>query len=314
LQLAQRSRCFRLAALLLALIVSGQFSHGSDVLNPGEHFAAVNGVRLWYKVAGRGPILVIQAPGWGVGSTLLQRNLTPLERNFTLVYFDTRGSGKSSRPAEEIRMSTLDMADDLEAVRAYLGLEKIAVLGHSHGGQISSAFAAKRPDHVSSLVLVTSVPPKNPTPEFDAESKKIYDRLAKNPRYANAVKAVQEPFPDSDQEIGKWFERTAPLFWYDVSKARTLDGLPPFDGWAAASYGKAENQASYNLIPDLKKLSAPALIIEGKYDFIAQDFHQQVFKTNILHSRLVTLEQSGHFPFIEEPDKFFAVVTDFLRQ
>ena len=64
-----------LAALLCLLIACGQFSHASDVLNTGEHFADVNGVRLWYRVAGHGPILVIQAPGWGPASPLLQRYL-----------------------------------------------------------------------------------------------------------------------------------------------------------------------------------------------------------------------------------------------
>jgi len=303
----------RLAALLLSLIACAQFSHASDVLNPGEHFANVNGVRLWYKVAGHGPILIIQAPGWGPGSTLLQRNLSPLEQSFTVVYFDPRGSGKSSRPAQDTQMSTLDMANDLEAFRSYLSLGKISVLGHSHGGQIAAVFAAKHPDRVSHLILVAAPPPKNPTPEYDAESKKIYDRLAQDPRYADAVKAVQEPY-DTGEEFSVRFKRTAPLYWHDESKASALQGLPPIDMWAAASNGKSDSQVSYDLVPDLKKLSAPVLIIEGKDDLITPLFEQEVFKTNIPHSRLVIFEESGHFPFIEEPDKFFAVVTDFLRQ
>jgi pimeloyl-ACP methyl ester carboxylesterase len=56
------------------------------------------------------------------------------------------------------------------------------------------------------------------------------------------------------------------------------------------------------------------LLIEGKYDFICPHFEQQVLETNIVHSRLVVLEQSGHFPFIEEPDKFLAMVSDFVGQ
>src|SRR5579884_2863110 len=307
----QRTR--RIAALLLVPIACGQSSHASDVLDPGEHFADINDVRIWYKVAGHGPIVIVQAPGWGAPSALLQHNLAPLERSFTLVYFDTRGNGKSSKPEPETRMSTLDMADDLEALRTYLGLENIAVMRHSHGGQIASAFAARHPDHVQRLVLISASPPKYPAPEFRAETKRIYDRLAKDPRYADAIKATQEPFPNAPQQISNWFERRWPLYWRDVSRAKTLEGLPPIDTRAAAAYGKAESQVAYDLVPNLKKLQAPTLIIEGRYDFICPDFEQQVFKTNIAHSRLVTFEESGHFPFIEEPNKFFPVVTGFLK-
>jgi pimeloyl-ACP methyl ester carboxylesterase len=148
-----------------------------------------------------------------------------LESSFTVVYYDPRGSGKSARPAQDTQMATLVMADDLEALRDYLGLERIAVLGHSHGGQIASAFAAKHPDRVSRLVLVTAVPPKNPTPEIDAELKKTYDRLADSPRYADAVKASREDFPNTDEGMVNWFKRTAPFYWHDVSKASALEGL-----------------------------------------------------------------------------------------
>jgi pimeloyl-ACP methyl ester carboxylesterase len=56
------------------------------------------------------------------------------------------------------------------------------------------------------------------------------------------------------------------------------------------------------------------LIIEGKDDLIAPHFVQEGLKASIPHSRIVTLENSGHFPMIEEQDKFCAVVADFLRQ
>jgi pimeloyl-ACP methyl ester carboxylesterase len=142
-ELLQLRRVYFANIALFALIASLPL-RASDVLNPGEHFATVNGVRLWYKVAGRGPILIAQAPGWRPASPLLQRYLAPLERSFTVVYYDPRGSGKSSRPAQDTQMSALQMADDLEAFRSYLGLKEIAVLGHSHGSQIAAIFAAKQ--------------------------------------------------------------------------------------------------------------------------------------------------------------------------
>jgi len=68
------------------------------------------------------------------------------------------------------------------------------------------------------------------------------------------------------------------------------------------------------LVADLKKLSAPTLIIEGKNDLIAPHFVQEGLRNSIPHSRLVVFEQSGHFPMIEEQDKFTQVVSDFVRE
>jgi pimeloyl-ACP methyl ester carboxylesterase len=304
--------CFASIALL-ALIAYVPPLRASDPLSPGEHFATVNDVRLWYRVAGHGPVLVIQAPEWGPTSFLLQRFLAPLDRNLTVVYFDPRGSGKSSRPAKDTLMSTLDMADDLEAFRSYLGLERIAVLGHSHGAQIAAVFAAKHPDHISHLVLADGGIHKNPTPEIDAEVQKIYDRLAKDPRYADAVKATREPSPETGEGFSNQFKRMAPLFWHDVTKAQPLEGLS-IDPWEQSAFAKSENQATFDLVADLKKLSAPTLIIEGKDDLIVPNFVQEQLRNSIPHSRIVVFEESGHFPMIEEQEKFTQVVGGFVRE
>jgi pimeloyl-ACP methyl ester carboxylesterase len=312
---APHAHRFYLASVaLLTLIACVPLLRASDGLSPGEHFATVNGVRLWYRVAGHGPVLIIQAPGWGPASPLLQRYLAPLERSFTMVYYDPRGSGKSSRPTQESKMSTLDMADDLEGFRSYLGLDKIAVLGHSHGAQIAAIFAAKHPDHVSRLILACGGIPKRDTPDFDAELQGTYDRLSKDPRYADAAKAMREPPPQTEEEFGKWFDRTAPFYWHDVSNAKALASLPDFDTWANTANSKADNQVSFDLTADLKKLSAPALIIGGKDDLTISHSELEALKTIIQHSRLVILENTGHFPMIEVPDSFTSVVTDFLRK
>jgi pimeloyl-ACP methyl ester carboxylesterase len=89
--------------------------------------------------------------------------------------------------------------------------------------------------------------------------------------------------------------------------------LPGIDTWATAANSKADSQGSFDLTADLKKLSAPALIIGGKDDFNIAHAELEALKTTIPHSRLVILENSGHFPMVEEPDRFASLVTDFLR-
>ncbi len=105
---------------LFAVFLSGWLTvqlWGADSLRlaPGEHHAPVNDVQLRYMIAGHGPLVFICSPGWGSGLLYLQRGLAPLEERFTLLFIDTRGSGKPSRPADVKRMSASDMADDIEA-------------------------------------------------------------------------------------------------------------------------------------------------------------------------------------------------------
>lgn len=113
-------------AVILLVLASGlapsQATEQKQRLAAGEHYADLNGIRLWYKVVGTGPLLVIQAPGWGVASSYLQNGLSSLAESFTLLFYDPRGSGKSGRPSNEAEMSTSDMVGDLEQLRQYWGL------------------------------------------------------------------------------------------------------------------------------------------------------------------------------------------------
>jgi proline iminopeptidase len=116
-----------IAACILATYSA--WSQAPERLSVGQHLAQINGVSIGYCVAGEGPILVIQAPGWGVGSTYLQRTLAPLEHRLTLVYVDPRGSGRSSRPADPTHMSTIDMEEDLEGEWRTLEIDEAGSVG-----------------------------------------------------------------------------------------------------------------------------------------------------------------------------------------
>jgi proline iminopeptidase len=138
-------RAILATVMLLLWPLLPTFAQQSPRLSPGNHIARVNGVAFAYFVSGSGPVLIEQSPGWGIGSQYLQHGLMPLEKDFTLVSYDTRASGSSSRPIDESRMTTSNMVDDLEALRRFWDLPKINVLGHSHGGAIAIGYAIRYP-------------------------------------------------------------------------------------------------------------------------------------------------------------------------
>jgi proline iminopeptidase len=83
-----------------------------------------------------------------------------------------------------------------------------------------------------------------------------------------------------------------------------------------AALGAQQEQmlANYNMISHLHNIHCPTLVLVGRYDFICPPSQAQLMHTHIPHSRLVVFEQSGHFPWIEEPALFIQTVKEWLEQ
>ena len=100
-----------------------------------DSFTIADGRTLAYRVAGSGPTLVCHPGGPGFSSRYFG-DLGGLVDRFTLVQFNPRGSEGSDRPADRRAYATEDYVTDLEELRAHLGLERMLLLGHSHGGVV----------------------------------------------------------------------------------------------------------------------------------------------------------------------------------
>jgi pimeloyl-ACP methyl ester carboxylesterase/DNA-binding winged helix-turn-helix (wHTH) protein len=117
-----------------------------------------DGTRLAYASTGHGPPLV-RAAVWmthvdyDLHSPVWRHWLTDLSRQHTLIRYDERGCGLSDH---DVEFSFDAWVADLEAVVDAAGLDRFALLGHSQGGGVSIAYAARHPERVSHLVLVNS--------------------------------------------------------------------------------------------------------------------------------------------------------------
>ena len=89
-------------------------------LQPGEFKTTLNGLDLWYRVSGRGPACLCPSPAWGPSSDYLFRSLEPLDELFTMVYLDTRGTGRSQRPEAPEAYDWAHLTADVEALRRHL--------------------------------------------------------------------------------------------------------------------------------------------------------------------------------------------------
>ena len=117
----------------------------------------VDGVRVHYGTAGRGPALVL-VHGL-VGSVAnWRRNVDELSKYATVYAVDMANMGQSQRVAG-LDASMAATADRLAGFMAALGLERADIAGHSHGGAVAMMFAARHPERVRSLILFA---PANP--------------------------------------------------------------------------------------------------------------------------------------------------------
>ena len=155
-----------------------------------DHTVTLNGVDL-HRTIGDGPVLFLVPPGWGVASVYLQRAFSPLAKHLRLVFIDTRGSGFSGRPADAMQMGSVNMADDLEALRVHLGLPEISILGHSNSGAISLAYAQRYPERVNKLVLIDS---QVLGLSAAADTQRILQERSTDPRFKEATRVVSTFF------------------------------------------------------------------------------------------------------------------------
>src|SRR5690349_15243202 len=124
---------------------------------PSEHNEFLNGVRLYFRLAGQtdGTPVIFLHGGPGYSSyTFAQSAGKRLEAKLSMVYLDQRGSGCSERPWWTDAYSLPIIVQDVEALREKLKAGKVSLIGHSFGGTVGLEYAKQYPEHVAKLVLV----------------------------------------------------------------------------------------------------------------------------------------------------------------
>jgi pimeloyl-ACP methyl ester carboxylesterase len=283
-----------------------------------DHTVRLNGVDLHYRTIGDGPVLFLVPPGWGVGSSYLQRAFSSLAKHSRLVFIDTRGSGLSGRPADPTHMGSVDMANDLEALRVYFGLSEISILGHSNSGAIALAYAARYPDRVSKLVLIDS---QVLGLSAAADTRRILQNRSTDPRFEEATRVVSTFFTGqvnpaaSDVSLEAFIAQVLPVYLHSPEKSlplaqEQLSG--PISSYAFASQFAADAAFPTDQTKSLGAIKAKVLIMVGRHDYICPVVLSARLHEGIPESLLVIFEESGHMPWLEEPNAFFAELERFL--
>ena len=146
-----------ISCCLVAGVLHAADPHGGQTFKTGS-------VSLYYEIIGTtaGTPLVVANGGPGFDHTYLHLSdvWDTIGKTRKVVLYDQRGNGRSSPIAPGQSCTLRDQIEDLEALRAHIGADRVDLLGHSWGGFLAMAYAARYPQHVQHLLIVDSAAPK----------------------------------------------------------------------------------------------------------------------------------------------------------
>jgi len=294
--------------LILSIFFCATIAYSQDF----EGIKKINGANLFLSVKGKGETLVVLHGGPGLNHRYFTPHLKALEKKFRVVYYDQRASGKSASPSPD-SISIKFFVEDLEAIRKELKLERLNLLAHSWGAVLATQYAMAYPKRVNKIIYSN---PSMLSREYDQEAAAITKK--KTTKEDSVTRA--QLFSSGNLDVAKYDQLMHLSFnasAYDRNNMTKINlDLPAnfIEANKALFTGLMKDQAAQkaNLYDSLKTFSFPVLIIHGEADIIPMASLERM-KNNLPNSQLVILSKSGHFPFVEETEKYVEVVTTFLK-
>lgn len=273
-------------------------------LSPGDHYANVNGVKLHYVVAGKGPVCMFPSPGWGAHVDLYVKSLKPFEKHFTMVYYDTRKSGLSTGPDDYTKYTDQDLVNDMDSLRTYLGQNKVWLAGHSGGGYQVLNYGSQHNEHVNGIIALDAMALYD-TLQFK-EMMHTIETKKTAPAFAEAKQTFANIGKDKSLTPEEIVNRMLPLYYTDTIKMKLQPRLKVNE--QVFMYTNRSNLfKSKNLLNDLHNIKVPVWVVVGSDDFICgPESEAKRIHERIPTSDLLIVDGVGHLPWVEKPEVFFA--------
>lgn len=297
--------------LLLSLSISA-FLFGQDRLSEGDHFAEINNIKLHYFVRGNGPVCLVPSPGWGPSIDYMKNSLSPLEKYFTVVYYDTRMSGQSTGPEDPTKYTSQDFMNDMDSLRVYLKQKKIWIMGHSSGGFQVLNYAIHHNEKLHGIIALDAIAGSDSLRR--AESVKTIMNRKGQPYFEKGSKILlhQDTIEYSSSES---MQLTMPFYFHDPNKIADFQKLNPQISGKAQQYSGASEFGMEYIFPDLNKITVPTLVVVGDDDFVCDKVSQaDRIVERIKNSTEIVIKDAGHFCWVEQPTRFFNDCENWLKK
>ena len=282
---------------------------------------AAGNARLHVREIGAGPSIVVLHGGPDFGYDYLLPELDRLAERCRLVYYDQRGRGRSADGVRSDDVSIESEMADLDLLRRHLGLESMAVLGHSWGGLMAMEYASRYPQRLTHLILMNTAP-------GSYEDRELFRQYLRRIRPAGDVEAMESlaasaAFLAGDLEVEAEYYRIH--YRVALRDPGLLDQLVPRLRLTSTPeevltaraiedrlYEQTWSSPGYDLLPKLRRLEVPTLVIHGEDDFVPVEVAAHIAEA-IPGARLAVLPRCGHFSYLEAPDAVLQQVLELFE-
>jgi proline iminopeptidase len=268
---------------------------------------SVKGAELFYSTRGSGPVCLVLS---SIGTKPFERMMPEqLSDRMKLVFVDLRGSGKSTGEPRDLTFDVL--AADLEAIRGDLGVERVAVIGHSILGVLAIEYGRRCPASVSH-VITAGVPPRGDMKWLAEKATLFFAEDASEDRKRAmrenlAALPVHAPFSSV-------FLAHTPMRFFDAqadaaSLFADVEAKPE-----AVSHLTGHLTHAWDIRVDADSLQVPMFLAQGRYDYVVPYTLWDGIIEDIPGATLRIFERSGHHPFYEEPEQFAEALVDWMAR
>lgn len=295
-------------------------------LGAREGYVAVDGLRTWYAVVGdedveratgNSPLLLLHG-GPGACHDYLESMAALAATGRRVIFYDQQGCGNSDQPDDPARWTIDFYLRELATIRRTLGLEQCHILGQSWGGMLLMEYLVTRPDGILSATIASS-PASMPM------------WIAATARQRAALPSDVVATLERHEAAGTWDDPEYQAA-VDVFYARHLCRVVPNPEFVTRSFAKlARNPQVYRTmngptefhvvgtlqdweaLSRLDSVDEPILLTSGRHDEATPDQMAEIVE-RLPQAEWVLFESSGHLAHAEEPDRYMAVVGDFLAR
>jgi len=291
-------------ALLFSVAAKAETLPGSSGMAQG----------IYYQTFGTGqPVLIING-GPGLDSAGFEPVAKAIaEQGFQSILFDQRGTGRS--PLADINADNIQLAlmvQDIEQLRQHLQHDKLIILGHSFGGMLGAAYAAKYPQHVQKLIFSSSG-------GLDLQFRdQIAERLLNNLNLEQQIKMQmyqlrQRSGDDSESTRDKLAQLRANAYVIDKTKAPLIAARLKVVNMTINSLVFADlDRMHFDLKQQFKTFKAPVLVLQGEKDIISVDTAKTI-AGSFNDARLVLMPDCAHYGWLDQPQLYYNALFAFLR-
>lgn len=282
----------------------------TPVIAQAGNFLELPGATLHYRDFGKGlPILVING-GPGMSSEGFIPLAWKLAENNRVILYDQRGTGMSELEVVNDSTVTMDlMVSDIEALRRHLGIDRWVVMGHSFGGILAYYYGSQHPGKLQGMIqsssggmdlaLLGTLNIPGSLTQTERDSLGYYNRRIRRGDTAYATRLKRGEF-------------LAPAYVYHREHIPVVaERLTQGNSAINRLVWQDLRRMGYDVKARMGKLACPVLILHGREDIVSPELAERAHRI-LPNSRLVVLEESKHYGWLDNPDKYFEAIEGFL--